>query len=128
MAFVSGRDPVDENGLQEGIIDLAHVLGYIVAHFRPAKTDKGWRTPVGADGKGFPDLVLAHGRKARVIFAELKGTRGVVSAEQRMWLDTLGPAAGWASEAVQVGNHGPLEVYLWTPAEWASGEIERILR
>ncbi len=30
-----------------------------IAHFRPAKTEKGWRTPMTGD-VGFPDLVIAR--------------------------------------------------------------------
>lgn len=78
------------------MIDLARTLGYRVAHFRPART-KGkdgrdqWRTPVAADGKGFPDLVLVG--RGRVIYAELKSSTGKVRPEQQVWLDAL-TAAG----------------------------------
>jgi len=76
-----------EKQFQEQVIDLAHIYHWKVAHFRPAQTSKGWRTPVGADGKGFPDLVLA--RKGQVLFIELKSDDGKVTEEQREWLNEL---------------------------------------
>ena len=58
-----------EADLQQAVIECARTLGWMVAHFRPALRQSGrWSTPVQADGKGFPDLVLA--RAGRVIFAE----------------------------------------------------------
>lgn len=101
-----------ERDLQYAVIGLAQTLKWKVAHFRPARTEQGWRTPVQADGKGFPDLVLA--KPGRLIFAELKGDRGRLSAEQKAWINVLG-----ATDA---------EVYVWTPDEWLNGAIETILR
>ena len=78
---------VSEAAFQDAVIDLAHVLGWKVAHFRPAKTNQGWRTPVAADGKGFPDLVMVRGE--RLIFAELKSEKGKMSPEQDAWMEAL---------------------------------------
>lgn len=101
-----------EADLQNGVIELARLLGYRVAHFRPALTTKGWRTPVEADGKGFPDLVLA--RPGRLIFAELKGDTGRPTLEQGEWLSALAAAGA--------------ELYVWRPHHWRDGQIERQLR
>lgn len=77
---------------QKLVIDMAHLFGWRVAHFRPARVNRGgketWRTPVSADGVGFPDLVLA--RSGVVLFRELKTDRGIVSDEQRAWLKATG--------------------------------------
>jgi hypothetical protein len=62
---------------------------------------------------GFPDLVLV--RPPRVIVSELKGPRGVISDDQQAWHDDLRACPG-------------IEFYLWTFAEWDSGEIVRLLR
>lgn len=78
-----------ESEFQRLVIDLAHLYGWKVAHFRPAKTGKGWRTPVSADGQGFPDLVLA--RKGFRIFAELKVGKNQPGDKQQAWLKALGP-------------------------------------
>ena len=75
-----------EKDWQSQVIDLARLLGWRVAHFRPAQTSKGWRTAVAADGAGFPDLVLV---RDRTIFAELKREKGPLKADQVEWLRGL---------------------------------------
>lgn len=97
-----------ERDAQETIIDLAHAFGWRVAHFRPARTDKGWRTPVAADGKGFPDLVLV---RDRVIFVEMKREGESPRPDQIEWLNDLRSAGA--------------EVYVWTIADYY--EAARIL-
>ena len=82
-----------ESEFQRIVIDMAHLFGWQVAHFRPAQTAKGWRTAVAADGKGFPDLVIA--RERQVIFAELKTKTGRLSEAQCRWLDVLPNAVVW---------------------------------
>ena len=101
---------MSEAQLQDAIIELAHALGYRVAHFRPAQTSKGWRTPVGADGKGFPDLVLAKPDK-EVIFIECKSTKGKTSPEQEDWWRALMP-----------------NYYLFRPADYLNDTITEVLR
>ena len=101
---VSGSD------LQDAIMELAHVLGWRVAHFRPARTQGGWRTPVAGDGKGFPDLVLV---RERVVYAEIKREREALRPEQELWRD-------WLAAAGQ-------EYYVWRPQDWFGGRIERVL-
>lgn len=98
-----------EAGFTKAIIDLARLHGWRSAHFRPAMTAKGWRTPVQGDGVGFPDLVLVRG--TRLIFAELKSAKGTVKPEQTEWLLRLGGAGA--------------ECYIWRPKDWKN--IEAIL-
>jgi hypothetical protein len=105
-----------EAELQSAVIETARLFHWRVAHFRPALTAKGWRTPVEGDGAGFPDLVLVRRpvtRRARLIFAELKSATGNLSVEQQQWLAVLEPVA---------------ETFLWRPAHWTSGAIEEVLR
>jgi hypothetical protein len=92
-----------ESDFQQAVIDLAHVYRWRVAHFRPAKTEQGWRTPVQADGKGFPDLVLV--KLGRCLFAELKSERGRLSLEQKAWLSDLTLCSG-------------VECHVWRPSDW----------
>jgi len=98
-----------ETDFQRTVIDLAHHMGWHVAHFRTAmtrKTKEGkpvWVTPVQADGKGFPDLVLV---RDRVVFVELKAEKGRLSPEQAEWRD-------WLIGAGQ-------EWYCWKPSDWPS--------
>lgn len=60
-----------ERDYQATILDAAKLTGWRTAHFRPARTVHGWRTAVGGDGAGFPDLVLVH-PAGHVWFVELK--------------------------------------------------------
>lgn len=80
-----------EADLQQNIIELANLLGWRVAHFRPALCKVGgrlvYRTAVSGQGKGFPDLVLA--RAGRVLFIECKAEKGKLSPEQLDWLEVL---------------------------------------
>ena len=113
---------MSEADLLESVIDLAHVFGWTVAHFRPARVMKNgietWRTPVEADGKGFPDLVLARETPngfADIIFAELKSERGKLTIEQKMWLQLL-------------GKNPAVRCFVWPPSNWLLGEIEKVLK
>ncbi len=110
-AFKSSVSAMTEAELQECVIATAHLFGWRVAHFRAAQTKHGWRTPVAADGKGFPDLVLV---RDRVVFVELKAERGRTSPEQLDWLAALANAGA--------------EQYVWRPSDWADGTIEAALR
>jgi len=88
-----------EADLERTIVDAAKLLGWHVAHFRPAQNGRGnWRTPVAYDGAGFPDLVLV---RERLIVAELKSDKGRVSAAQQKWLDMF----------INAG----VETYVWRP-------------
>lgn len=92
---------MSEKALQSAVIELARLLGYSVYHTHDSRRS----TP------GFPDLCIAGHN--RVIFAELKTARGIVSIEQTFWLGLL-----------RQRN----ETYTWRPSAWTSGEIERVLR
>lgn len=93
-----------ESDLQRLILDAARLYSWRVAHFRPARTAQGWRTPVSADAAGFPDLVLVHPRRGIVAFVELKAQRGAVRPEQKAWAEALGAVEG-------------VEYRLWRPAD-----------
>lgn len=126
-----------ESAFQGQVIDLARYTGWRVAHFRPARTERGWRTAVAADGAGFVDLVLVRGPE--LLFVELKTRTGKASSEQREWLDALRRvdeavedvvrfARDLAAAAGDVGELGdaivPLvEVYLWRPGDWDEIEV-----
>lgn len=108
------KPKITEDNFQSTVIEMAQWLGWKAAHFRAAqKKDGTWYTPIEADGKGFPDLVLVHEAQGRLIFAELKSDTGTCTPEQRDWLNWLSQTAkGW-------------EVYLWKPG--LLDEIEEIL-
>lgn len=96
------------------VIDIAQLNGFRVAHFRAAKVTRGgvekYETPIAADGKGFPDLVLAKAGRP-VIYAELKSESGKVRPEQVEWLELL--------------RLTPSQVFVWRPSQL--DEITRIL-
>ncbi len=97
-----------EGDFQGAVIQLAQLRGYLVAHFRPAKTDRGWRTPVSADGAGFPDLVMVgHGR---VLYRELKAESGRVRSEQAVWLAQLERCGA--------------DCAVWRPSDWPRIEAD----
>lgn len=106
-----------ERQLQQAVIECAHYLGWRVAHFRPARVTRGGRevyeTPVAADGKGFPDLILTHPRLG-LLARELKTDTGKLSLHQQAWLDDLS-AAG-------------VDAAVWRERDWTSGRIEGELR
>lgn len=86
--------PITEDQLQATIIGTARALGWHVAHFRPAATARGYRTPMQGH-KGYPDLTLA--RRGVVFVWELKGWQGVKrptlnkpTPEQLAWLEAIG--------------------------------------
>lgn len=73
----------------------------------------GWRIYHTRDSRGsysgFPDLTMVRG--PRLVFAELKSDRGIVSSEQAEWLAAL--------RRVEV-----VEVAVWRPEDWRAGVIE----
>ena len=92
---------VTERDWQRQVTEAAELFGWTWAHFRPAQTSKGWRTPVsGPLGSGYPYLVLV--RDSRLIFVELKAQDGRLTPDQRHVLDVLGKA---------------VECHVWRPAD-----------
>lgn len=90
---------LSEADFQLRVMDAARRAGWRVAHFRPAKTQRGnWITPMAGD-KGFPDLALA--KDGRVLLAELKTDDGKPTPQQVAWL-------------AAAGGHGRL----WQPRHW----------
>lgn len=109
---------MSEDDLQKSVIDLAHLYGWKVAHFRSARVTRKdgttyWQTPVAADGEGFPDLIMI--RKNRILAVELKRERGKAESAQIEWLHLF-----MLTRRV--------EAYLWKPSSWLDGTIEGLLR
>ncbi len=103
---------LNESDFMQQVIDLGHLYGWTIAHFRPAWSRDGKRcmTTVQADGKGFPDLCMV--KQFRLIFAELKSEGGRLSPEQEAWISVLNCSMR-------------CEVYIWKPENWL--EIVNIL-
>lgn len=101
MTATVPRPKLTEAEFTAQVLELASVLGWRAAHFRPARTAQGWRTPVAGDGRGFPDLILV---RDRVVAAELKVGRNCTTPEQDAWLEAF-RGAGVPS-------------YTWRPEDW----------
>lgn len=95
------RRRIPESEFQATVVELARLRGWRLHHTRPARTQKGWRTPIQGD-PGFPDLTMVRGD--RVLFVELKSERGRVSPHQEAWLEALRAAGA--------------EVAVWRPRDW----------
>ena len=79
-----------ERDFQRAVIEVAHTFSWKVAHFRTAINARGhYQTPVGGDGAGWPDLVLAHSGSGRILFRELKSDTGRLAPNQQQWGDRL---------------------------------------
>lgn len=105
---------LSEDEFQQQIIDYAHLRGWRVAHFRPAQLADGrWVTPVQADGKGFPDLLMIRG--TRLLVAELKVGKNTVADDQWEWINAFR------------GVYGNVECHIWHPSDWKviEGELTR---
>ena len=98
------RDAMSEKYLRECYRKLATALGWkLLYHTRDSRdSDEGW-----------PDDVLGHEGAARVVFVEAKNATRPATPKQGRWLALL-TAAGH-------------EAYLWRPAQWHDGTIERVL-
>ena len=91
---------MSEKQFQEHVIALAHRLGWLVYHPFDSRRSVA----------GFPDLVLV---RERTLFRELKSATGVVSPDQKVWLQAL--------------RSGGSDAAVWKPADLMSGVIEREL-
>jgi hypothetical protein len=97
------RLAISEAQLQANVIDTARLAGFtLVFHDQDSR-----RNP-----RGLPDLILLHPGTGRLVFVELKSATGKVRPDQKLWLAALNI------------RH---EAYLWRPADWLSGEIQRVL-
>jgi hypothetical protein len=110
----AGRDRLmggaRSNEFQKAIIAMARLYGWRVAHFTAVRTEHGWRVPVAADGKGFPDLILV---RDRLVAVEVKGGGNRPTPQQQEWISALRIAG--------------VETYVWTPTEMDDGTVQTIL-
>lgn len=95
--------PITEKDFSKQVEALLGIFAWRWCHFRPARTEHGWRTAITGD-RGFVDYVAV--KEGRVIFIELKSEKGRVSTEQQEWLDNLGRCP-------------EVECYLFRPSDFA---------
>lgn len=111
--FVNETCPLDRNTseaqFQQAVVDLAHQCGAKVGSFRKVRVQREdgatyYETPVGADGKGWPDLFICiEGMKP--IAAELKVKRNVPTEEQWAWIHLMRSCG--------------LDARVWYPSDWS---------
>ncbi len=92
-----------EAQLQADVLEIATTTGW--SHYHTHRSERS--------DKGFPDLVLVHPEKERVVFMEEKAEKGIISPEQTMWHDLLAAC--------------DCEVYVIFPRHLDSGEVAVIL-
>lgn len=105
-----------EAGFMATVIEAAHLFGWKVAHFRPARTAHGWRTPVEADGAGWPDLFMVRGdqglaRECKRDASTEAARARQVTPDQLDWIERLGQ--------LHVVTSG-----IWRPVDWPTIEAE----
>jgi len=91
-----------EKEFSQQIEDLLKLFGWHWCHFRPARTEYGWRTALSGY-QGFPDYIAVSGK--RLLILELKSEKGQVSPHQQEWLNLLAACGG------------NVECYLWRPSD-----------
>lgn len=107
--------PLTEKDFQRQVVALAKILGWRVYHPFLSKWSE----------RGFPDLTMVRARDRRLLFAELKAERGVVSEAQAEWLGLLTEVAYGGFD--DPSGHGPdVDVFVWRPSDWE--QIEGVLR
>ncbi len=76
---------ISETAFASQVEDLFNIYHWHWAHFRPAFSNKGWRTPVSGKGKGFLDYIAL--RPPRILVAELKDDHSKMRPEQEEWFE-----------------------------------------
>lgn len=97
-------DTVTHKALMRDVLEAAKAQGWEPGYF----THNSEHSPAG-----FPDLVIVHRKRQRVLFAELKTEGDQLRPAQRKWRDDL----------LEVGA----EWYLWRPRHLANGTVDEIL-
>lgn len=106
---------IPEKDFEKQVLDYAKLQGWKSVHIPkvlavdPKTNLTVWRTPIKADGKGFPDWIFV---RERVIFAELKTENGKLSPEQVEWYQVL--------------ENAKQEVYVWRPSH--IDQIMKVMR
>lgn len=77
-----------EAARQGAIENALDIGGWRWTHFRPAQTEKGWRTPLSGH-PGFVDLFAVHEIRQHEIFIEVKADGGKRDDDQVKWAQAL---------------------------------------
>lgn len=99
-----------ESDFQREVLEAAGYTGWLRFHDHDARRDN---EESGVD-PGFPDTVLVHPIRLRIIFAELKRETEKPSGRQLVWLGAL--------MLISKLTRGIVQVYVWRPSD-----MDRIL-
>lgn len=102
-----------EAEFQAAVVELALRCGCLVWHDFDSRKNAA----------GFPDLVIVHPNKRRVLFVELKSERGRVRPEQQEWIDAINAVPRYVERAQELSD---VAAYVWRPSDWPA--IEDVLR
>lgn len=86
---------------------------WLHTHFRPLRTEAGYRTPLSGD-KGYPDITAVHPERGLLLFIEVKSDKGRLSSEQEAWITALREATRpcISRTCAQSHEHGVEPVWL----------------
>ena len=90
---------MSERALQDAVVELAKRLGWLAYHTHDSRHSTA----------GFPDLVLVHLARPRLLIVELKSQRGALRVAQKVWLRALANAG--------------VRTAIWRPGDLLAGTI-----
>lgn len=93
-----------ESERQRRLTDALTMFGWRWVAFRPARTERGWRTALSGNA-GWPDIAAAHPQHG-LLFMEVKRDGGKATPEQVMWLEVL----EWSGETAMLVDSDEAEV------------------
>ena len=105
-----------ERDFQRSVMELAELSGWETLHVRTSMQQGRYLTATtGTMAKGWPDLLLIHRSRQKLIFAELKSDKGSLRPDQSrvlslLWQLVEGPTREWA------------EGHVWHPKDWPAIE------
>lgn len=108
---------MSEKELQSTIVQAAQARGWMVYHV----SDSRWVYPRPRfegdelSGRGFPDLLLL--KPPHMCFFECKSQQGVVSKDQKRWLERLRKVGDVMVGVVRPADLGSVMDYLETPEQ-----------
>lgn len=106
-----------EEQLVSAIMDLAALSGWKVVHYRPARSAKGWRTPL-AGHAGAPDIIAVHPVRG-VLMIEAKSDKGRLREEQQEWAWAITEASRRYPEAIRYA--------VIRPSHYLAGYVQELL-
>lgn len=106
-----------EDELVRAILEALRITGWRAVHYRPARTARGWRTPLSGDA-GAPDIIAIHPDRG-VLLIEAKSDIGRLRPEQLEWRE-------WA-EAAATRYPESIRYVVARPRDWQSGSLDEVL-